>query len=587
MDPKKKKTRKSFKSFDPSKYINTKPMMNEAKKSSIVISFGRMNPPTAGHEKLVNKVISEAVSRKADAGIYLSHTQDKKKNPLSYDDKLNFAIKAFGKVMKKSNSRTIIEIAKELNAYYENIVLVVGSDRVQEFETLLKKYNGTQYNFSNIEVISAGERDPDADDISGMSASKLRSLAAEGNKKAFTIGLPKKLKSSSNEIYDAVRKGLGMNEDTLEEARAPLTVQQRRRRGMTMRRLKNRLAIARKRAERRLASKEKLQTRSKRKARNIIRQRLMKNKSYGEMSPAEKVALDKRLMRIPQAVIDRIAKRQLPAVRKAEVQRLRSVLNPSKNEQFEMFLEACERDTQPRKRYHMALEKNGAVKFDKRFRFFRKSLEENSENILEEIMNLQAVMEEFELNLLKETNITEGENVAKAALAIAREKIANKQKHARMLDSAKARDKSVKEELDSSKPSNREHGTNSLVRILKKDTPGEKVTNEDYYSADIDDSYAQFEKGAKVKFTHHSMDMIDDEEKTGIVVGSNTQHLRIRDSSGKLYLVRHSDAELLESTVSRGFEGKKIIVKDKLTRMIDGSMKKMAPGKSASSKHGD
>jgi hypothetical protein len=78
-----------------------------------------------------------------------------------------------------------------------------------------------------------------------------------------------------------------------------------------------------------------------------------------------------------------------------------------------------------------------------------------------------------------------------------------------------------------------------------------------------------------------------EEEKEGTVVGSNVQHLRVRDDNGILYKVRHADAELIESTISRGFEGKKIAVKDMLTRMIDGSMRKMAPGKSASSKHGD
>ena len=126
--------------------------------ATAVITFGRMNPPTVGHEKLVNKVKAEA--KGGPAFVYLSHTQKAPKDPLSYDDKIKYAQAAFGRIVKKSSARTIIEVMKELQGKYSAVKLVVGSDRVSEFKTLLNKYNGKDYNFDKIEVVSAGERDP-------------------------------------------------------------------------------------------------------------------------------------------------------------------------------------------------------------------------------------------------------------------------------------------------------------------------------------------------------------------------------------------------------------------------------------------
>jgi phosphopantetheine adenylyltransferase len=148
--PPDKKKLKGFKEFDPSKYIDTEPTIEEAvMKNAVVVSFGRMNPITSGHEKLIDKVTSEAARRKADPMVFMSHSQDAKKNPLSYDDKVKFAKKAFGNTIQKSNSKTIIDIAKSLSGKYKNFVMVVGSDRVDEFQKMLTKYNGKEFNFEN------------------------------------------------------------------------------------------------------------------------------------------------------------------------------------------------------------------------------------------------------------------------------------------------------------------------------------------------------------------------------------------------------------------------------------------------------
>ena len=201
---------------NPSKYIDVKPTIDEAAAdSTAVISFGRMNPITVGHEKLANAVIRTGVKNNATPLIFLSHSQDAKKNPLSYEKKIKFAKTAFGtKLIQKSKARTIIDVAKELQGKFENLIVVAGSDRVEEFNTLLNKYNGKDYTYKSIKVVSAGERDPDADDVSGMSASKMRALAKDGDMESFKKGLPTKLRSQGKAVFNSVRTGMNVNEET-------------------------------------------------------------------------------------------------------------------------------------------------------------------------------------------------------------------------------------------------------------------------------------------------------------------------------------------------------------------------------------
>jgi len=176
--------------------------------SKAVFSFGRMNPPTVGHEKLVNKVRAVARAHKGDPLIYLSHTHKLPKDPLDYNDKIKLAKKAFGRIVKMSRANTIIKVLQELEKKYDEVVLVVGSDRVSDFRELVNKYNGKDYTFDTIDVVSAGERDPDADDVSGMSASKMRELATKEDLKEFKSGLPRNLQRDAENIMKMVRKGL-------------------------------------------------------------------------------------------------------------------------------------------------------------------------------------------------------------------------------------------------------------------------------------------------------------------------------------------------------------------------------------------
>jgi nicotinic acid mononucleotide adenylyltransferase len=180
--------------------------------SKAVFTFGRMNPPTVGHEKLVNKVRAVARAHKGDPLIYLSHTHKLPKDPLEYKDKIKFAKKAFGNIVKMSRANTIIKVLQELEKKYNEVVLVVGSDRVTDFRELINKYNGKDYSFDTIDVVSAGERDPDADDVSGMSASKMRAIAVDGDLASFKQGLPRNLQRDAENIMNNVRKGLNYEE---------------------------------------------------------------------------------------------------------------------------------------------------------------------------------------------------------------------------------------------------------------------------------------------------------------------------------------------------------------------------------------
>lgn len=188
---------------------------------TVFFTFGRMNPPTTGHEKLMNELAKK--SGKNSYKVFLSQTQDKKKNPLPYQEKVKMVRKFFPKharqVMLDKKIKNVFDVATRLfNEGYKNLTMVVGSDRVTEFNTLLNKYNGVKgrhglYNFNRISTISAGDRDPDADDVTGMSASKMRKVAAEGNFSQFTQGLPRSVSNAeAKKVYNQVRKGMGLKE---------------------------------------------------------------------------------------------------------------------------------------------------------------------------------------------------------------------------------------------------------------------------------------------------------------------------------------------------------------------------------------
>jgi phosphopantetheine adenylyltransferase len=187
-------------------------LVKELPSKKVVFAFGRFQPPTTGHELLVNAVKKLAGST-ADHVIYASKTEDKKSNPLPVARKVYFLKRMFPKtnfIAASAEVRTFIEAAKELNKKYKNLVMVAGSDRINEYDKILNKYNGTEFNFDTIEVVSAGERDPDSDTASGMSGTKMREAAVAGDFNKFKKGLPHTLTElDGRRLMNDIRKGMG------------------------------------------------------------------------------------------------------------------------------------------------------------------------------------------------------------------------------------------------------------------------------------------------------------------------------------------------------------------------------------------
>ena len=187
---------------------------------TVVFTFGRFNPPTTGHEKLIKKVASVAGSN--PFRIYPSYSQNPKKDPLPFALKIAYMRKMFPKyarnIVADTDARTAINIAVKLHDEgFKNLVMVAGSDRVKEFQSLLTTYNGVGgkrhgfYKFDMIDVVSAGERDPDAEGVTGMSASKMRAAASNGDLESFSQGLPSGFRDAKK-LYLDVRKNMGIRE---------------------------------------------------------------------------------------------------------------------------------------------------------------------------------------------------------------------------------------------------------------------------------------------------------------------------------------------------------------------------------------
>jgi hypothetical protein len=189
----------------------------EKTKGTLTVAFGRFNPPTTGHEKLLN-----TVAKSSDDGDYVivpSRSQDKKKNPLDPDTKVSVMRQMFPqhseRIVNDPANRTIFDVLKKAHMDgYANVRIIGGADRVKEFENLAGNYNGKLYQFDNVEVRSAGERDPDAEDnVTGMSASKQRKAAAEGDFKTFAKGVPSTMnQKQAKELYNMIRSGMNIKE---------------------------------------------------------------------------------------------------------------------------------------------------------------------------------------------------------------------------------------------------------------------------------------------------------------------------------------------------------------------------------------
>ena len=188
----------------------------EGDPADITIAFGRFNPPTVGHEKLLNRV--KSVAGKGEYAIYPSRSNDPKKNPLDPDEKISYMQQMFPKhserIVNDPESKTIFDVLKKSNAAgARSINIVVGADRLKEFENLANKYNGELYDYDRIRVISAGERDAESEGVEGMSASKLRKAVASDDFESFSKGLPKGFGDENmKKLYSSLKKSMGVSE---------------------------------------------------------------------------------------------------------------------------------------------------------------------------------------------------------------------------------------------------------------------------------------------------------------------------------------------------------------------------------------
>jgi len=194
----------------------------EAKQKTVVFSFGRFNPPTIGHQKLIQKIIQTAIKEGGQPKLFVSHSQDPKKNPLTASKKIAHIKKMFPTearqldIKENSSIRNALDVAVNFHGKYDILIMVVGSDRIRDFKTLLNKYNGVDtkhgfYKYQDIQIVNAGERDPDAEGATGMSASKMRAAAASGDYESFSLGLPSTFKHGEK-LYKDIRTGMNVKE---------------------------------------------------------------------------------------------------------------------------------------------------------------------------------------------------------------------------------------------------------------------------------------------------------------------------------------------------------------------------------------
>jgi len=527
-DKKEKKSKKKdvmkFKEFDPSQYIETEPTLKEAKSDTVVFSFGRMNPVTIGHEKLVNKVKSVAKSMSADSRVYLSHTQNNKKDPLSYKDKYRFARKAFGPIIIQSKAKQVFQIAAELEkAGYKNIVMVVGSDRVEEFKRILDKYNGKDYDFASIKVVSAGERDPDAGGVEGMSGTKLRGIAQKGQFDDYTDEKGKKQygfkSAAASKLSDKDKMAMmklvqkNLAESELQEA---LTRQQRMQRARTFRRIKHKIKKGRERASRKRAGIDKLQKRAAKGARNLLKKKMTKGQDYKQMSYGQRQQVDNRLNKVSPARLKALSKRLLPSVKKKEMDRIKNRNNKSEGVAQDRQVKDMP-GTQPKK-YYSGLDKKDKESRARQFARQSKMSDDDPRAYKPAPGDKEAKTKPSKHTKKFQQMYGEADAVAAAKERIKREKQSDKDKHDAMMDRARTQDTRSKNQKTEAISSIAEEVSQKQINDLEKFA---------------DRILAKFK--IDVEFTKHFVDRMNDKRNTPEIKVAELQKLfkKIQKNKGK------------------------------------------------------
>ena len=320
--------------------------MNEAKDKKVVFTFGRFQPPTSGHQLLIEKVQQVAKKLGAEHRIYPSPSHDVKKNPLSHSDKVKYMKKMFkgANIMNDKKMINPFKVAEQLSEQgYTHVTMVVGSDRVQEFKKGIGKYVGTDgYNFK-FNVVSAGKRDPDAEGVVGMSGSKMRQAVKDNDLASFSTGVPSGVsKNDIQGLFKAIKKGMGLKERKIlsfsehdeyvifEENRKSIELDEvsreaRIKMSRSAKRTAKKRAKTRQRKQKLKKTGTKLVTKSQKDARSFFKSKFLRGKSWSGLGNAEKQAIEKRLKKIKPAKLKAIAKKLLPGIRKSERERIASL----------------------------------------------------------------------------------------------------------------------------------------------------------------------------------------------------------------------------------------------------------------------
>jgi hypothetical protein len=317
--------------------------LKEKSGKTAVYTFGRFNPPTIGHEKLLRVVQTTSSNEGGDYFIYTSHSQDSKKNPLTHKQTIHFLKLIFPKYrpyIEDSLAKTALDAASEIHdkGGYTKLMMVVGSDRVRDFSSLLNRYNDKKskhgyYNFDSIEVISAGERDPDAEGADGMSASKMRQAVVDGDYDVFKMGVPSGTSDSiCKNLYNAVAKGmrLKLKEDLgLDDLDELLNPAQLRKLSLRMKIQAKKPGFIKKRqiAMKKAAGKDAIDKRSRKAAVQAVVKKFfpkLQSKDKSELSYSERGQISK-LVQKKSAVIGKIAKKLVKDKRKQDVERRKSM----------------------------------------------------------------------------------------------------------------------------------------------------------------------------------------------------------------------------------------------------------------------
>lgn len=309
---------------------------NKTKRKAVAFTFGRFQPPTSGHNLLIDKVISVAKKANAEHMIFPSRSNDPKKNPLTAKEKVSFMRKLFPKanIVDNDNAKTPFHAAKLLSDQgYNDVIMVVGGDRVKEFDKQIRPYinhkdSKKAFYFDSFKVVSAGKRDPDAIDVTGMSASKMRAAVSDNDFESFSQGVPTTNKKLVQKIFDTLKKRMGIKESVeLDE----LDMAQRRKMSRTAKRTSKRRMKTKVRKEKRRKGSKEMKAKIGREVISTLKKKILKGRKWNELSFAERQRIEKKLKKIPKARVAAITKKMMPVAKKKEKERL-SALRGGKEE---------------------------------------------------------------------------------------------------------------------------------------------------------------------------------------------------------------------------------------------------------------